>query len=84
MFFCEPWPQDKIIFNKSKIESKGFDSVERDEKHSSCYIFKKMGQPDRTWNAKKLLMMGYASKQQEMDYCVDIVICIDLTNSMRD
>ena len=84
MFFCEPWPQDKIIFNKSKIESKGFDSVERDEKHSSCYIFKKMGQSDRTWNAKKLLMMGYASKQQEMDYCVDIVVCIDLTNSMQN
>lgn len=84
MHFCEPWPQDKIIFNKNRIESKEYDSVERDEKRASGYIFKKKGQPDRTWDAKKLLMMGYASKQQVMDFCVDIVMCIDLTNSMHD
>ena len=96
MYFCDPWIDDEIIFNKDIIESRGFDSVERNIEKQAGYIFKKSGQPDRVWNAKKLLLMGYAKKSKKnngdkiekqieypkFSYSVDIVMCIDLTGSM--
>ena len=60
--FCDPWEEDGIEFNRDKISGRGFDSVKRNESDGTGYLFTNGGDV-KEYTAKKLLMMGWATKK---------------------